>query len=106
MGAGVERDDARQVPELLPLSHGEDPANREKHLCIRLFQVGSCLGNFIDLGDHLRFVGLIGLNQWLQDRFLLLQGSVQINELQAVILEDLLDPLDLVIVDPDLLHQV
>jgi hypothetical protein len=102
---GVERGDARQVAKLLPLTDSEDAANREQHLGIRLFQVGSRLSNLIDLGDHLRFVGLIGFNQRLQDRFLFLQGSVQIDELQAVILEDLLDLLNLFIADPDFLHQ-
>jgi hypothetical protein len=77
----VERVDTRQLPKLLPLIDGEDAANRQKHLGIRLLQVRSRLGNLIDLGDHLRFFGLIGFHQRFQDRFLFLEGRVQIDEL-------------------------
>jgi hypothetical protein len=102
----VDRDNSRQVAKLLPLIDGEDPANGEKHLGIRLFQVGSSLRYLVDLGNHLRLVGLISFNQGLQDGFLLFQGGVEINEVEAVSLEDFLDLLDLFIANPDLPHQL
>jgi hypothetical protein len=101
----MKRIDSRHVPKLLPLIYGEDAADRQQHHRIRLFQAGAGLGDLIDLGGHLRLHRLVGLHQRLQDRFLFLQVSVQIDELQAMILEDLLDFRDLIVANADSLHE-
>ena len=57
------------------------------------------MGDFVDLSEHLRFVRLVRFNQRFEDRFLLVERGMQIDELKALILKNFFDSLDLVISD-------
>ena len=74
--------------ELGPLVRREDAADAEKHLGIGLFERGAGVGDLVDLGGSFCLVDGIGVHQGLKEELLLFEGSMQVDELDAALDED------------------
>jgi hypothetical protein len=76
--------------QLAPLLRGQHLADGQHHQRVRLLQPAAGARHQVDLRPHLRLVGLVGLDQGLQLRLFPLQLGAQVDQLEALLLEDLL----------------
>lgn len=74
--------------ELFPLALGHESADAQEHARVRFFKLCASLGEAIDLGVDLRFVGMFGLHERFHHLFLLMQSGMKLSEGGAVLLED------------------
>ena len=84
------------VAELGPLVGGEHAANAEQHLGVGLLQVGAGLGDLIDLGRGLGDVQRVRAEHGFQHHLRLFKAGLQVDELEAALLEDVVHLLGLV----------
>ena len=87
--------------ELLPLIGGQHLPDVEKHVRVGLFELSAGLGDLVDLPEHLRLIGLVGFDHGTHHDLLLLEVGVQIHQLEAVLLENVVHLLFLVIGEVD-----
>jgi len=83
------------VAKFLPLVRSEDAADGEGHLRVGLFEASVRSGDAVNGGKDSAFVWIVGLKQGVELELFLLQSSVDVDELHAAILKDLLDLLNL-----------
>src|ERR1035437_5510773 len=74
--------------ELGPLVRGEGGADAEEHFGVGFLEIGAGLGDLIDLGHGLRGVERIGAEHRLKQNLLLLYVGLEVDELEAALLED------------------
>ena len=82
--------------ELGPLLSGQDAADTEEHFCVGLFEVGAGLGGVVDLGQDFVGVWRVGGEEGLHLDLLLFEVGVEVDELDAGLLEDVFHALLLV----------
>lgn len=92
--------------QLLPLIGRENLTDAEEHARIGLLKISAGLGDSIDLAEDFLLVELVGFEHWAEEDFLLLKRSVQIDQLKAILLKDVIHLLLLVVSDADLLRDI
>lgn len=92
--------------QLLPLVGSEDFTNAEEHAGIGLLEISASLGDGIDLAKDLLFVELVGFEHRAQLDFLFLKCGVQVDQLEAILLKDVVHLLLLIVGDADLLRDL
>ena len=73
--------------QLLPLLRRQLAANGEQEARIRLFELSAGLGDLVDLGQDLAFVGLVFAHHRLEFEFRLLHRGAKVDELLAMLQE-------------------
>ena len=81
---------------MFPLIRREHAPDLPQHSGVGFFQLRASLRDAVDLREDLGIVRLVGVHQRLQNHFFLLQGGVQVDEFQAMLLEDVVQVLPLV----------
>src|SRR5579864_2762752 len=76
---------------LFPLIRCEYPPHLPQHSGVGFLQLRARLGDTVDLRQHLGVVGRIGGHQRLQNQLFFLEGRLQVDELQAMLLENVID---------------
>lgn len=92
--------------ELLPLFGCKGGADVEEHARIGLLEVGTRLGDFIDLSKDLRLIGLVGGDHGLHEDFLFFEVGVEVDQIEAMLLKDGIHFLLLIAGDVELLGDV
>lgn len=92
--------------QLLPLLRREGLAKIEQHVRIGLLEVGARLGHGIDLRKDLRFVGLVGFDHGMEQRFLLLEVGIEVDQLEPVLQKDVVHLVLLLIGEVQLLGEM
>ena len=92
--------------ELLPLFGSEGLADGKEHPCVGLLEIGAGLSNLVDLREDLGFVGLIGGDHRLQEDLLLFQVGIEIDEIEAVLLKDVIHRMFLLVGQAELLREL
>ena len=82
--------------QLLPLIRSQHAPDLPQHPGIGFFQFRARLSDAVDLSQDLRVVRRVGIHQRLQSHFFLLQSGLQVDEFQAMLLEDVVQVLALV----------
>src|ERR1035438_841184 len=99
----------RSVEELelsVPLVLREDAANSQQETGIGLFQFGAGLRHLVDLSQDFGFVGRVGGHYRLHGDFFLLQIGVEVDQAQAILLQDVIHLFLLVGVEVELLDHL
>jgi hypothetical protein len=82
--------------EFGPLVGCEDVANSEEHPGICFFELGAGLSGMVDLREDLVGVGLVCSKEWTHELLLLIEVGVQVHQLRAILLKDIVHSLLLV----------
>ena len=89
--------------QLLPLVRSEHLPDSEEHAGIGFFKVSAGLCDGIDLAEDLRLVELVGFEHGAKENLLFLKRGVQVDQPKAMLLEDIVHLLLLVVGEADLL---
>src|ERR1039457_5813530 len=76
--------------QLLPLVLRENAADAQQETGIGLFEFGAGLRDLVDLSQDFGFVGRVGCHHRLHGDFFPLRIGVEIDEAQAILLEDVI----------------
>ena len=87
--------------QLLPLLRGEDTADGKGHLRVGLLKRCARGGDAVDGVHYGAFIRVLGLKQGFQLDLFFFQVGVDVDELQAAVLEDLLDLLHLAVAETE-----
>src|SRR6266567_1395986 len=83
--------------ELLPLVGGELGSDGQQKARIRLLKLGTGLGDLVDLGQDLLFVGLIGADERFHAEFGLVDGAAHVDELLAMLQQNVIHAFALIL---------
>jgi hypothetical protein len=92
--------------QLLPLIGRERLPNIEEHVRIGLFEVGAGLRDCVNLGKDLRLIGLIGFDHGMEQRFLLFEVGIEVDQLEPVLQEDVVHLVLLLVCEVELLGEL
>src|ERR1039458_4836657 len=92
--------------QLLPLVLRENAADAQQETGIGLFEFGAGLRDLVDLSQDLGFVGRLGCHHRLHGDFFPLRIGVEIDEAQAILLEDVIHLFLLVGAEAELLDHL
>jgi len=90
--------------KLLPLVRGELGADGQQKARVSLLQLGTSLGNFVDLGEDELLAGLIGAHERLHGELRLFDAGVHVNEIPLVFKKNRIHALALVVGQVELIH--
>src|ERR1039457_1917046 len=76
--------------QLLPLLLREDAADAQQETGIGFFELGAGLRDLVDLSQDFGLVGRVGGHQWLPGDLFPLRIGVEIDQAQAILLEDVI----------------
>jgi hypothetical protein len=83
--------------QLLPLVRGEFGADSQQKARVSLLELGTGLGNFVDLGQDELLAGLIDAHQRLHGELSLFDAGVHVDEIPLVLKENRVHALALIV---------